>query len=250
MRRSIRLTEEELHRLIGRKIMEALEHNVDLDYSPAIGNKKRGPGKHTMDKMNKRRNKRMDELRGPGIDTMAKVALEFAAQGKDGYEFARYVGEKYGVSDDDALKAWNRMLDGAHEQYYDTKRAYNNGFLYESIGLGGEREGLYDVELSLEDYRQVIPIDDSIPSDEELFADWLEEMEMPESVCVRFHINVTEDFGDRDTPPDASAELKDWEIDDDRLDGFPTTLMMYIEKAVENHMAELDPDVLINYILD
>jgi hypothetical protein len=61
MGKTIKLTEEELHRIIKQKIQEALEHNVDLDYSPAIGNKKRGPGKETMDQMKKRRNTKLDE---------------------------------------------------------------------------------------------------------------------------------------------------------------------------------------------
>ena len=61
MGKIIKLTEDELHRIIKQKIQEALEHNVDLDYSPAIGNKKRGPGKETMDQMKKRRNTKLDE---------------------------------------------------------------------------------------------------------------------------------------------------------------------------------------------
>lgn len=61
MGKVIKLTEEELHRIIREKIQEALEHNVDLDYSPAIGNKKRGPGKETMDQMKKRKNTKLDE---------------------------------------------------------------------------------------------------------------------------------------------------------------------------------------------
>ena len=61
MGKVIKLTEEELHRVIREKIQEALEHNVDLDYSPAIGNKKRGPGKETMDQMKKRKNTKLDE---------------------------------------------------------------------------------------------------------------------------------------------------------------------------------------------
>ena len=61
MGKTIKLTEEELHRIIKQKIQEALEHNVDLDYSPAIGNKKRGPGNETMDQMKKRRNTKLDE---------------------------------------------------------------------------------------------------------------------------------------------------------------------------------------------
>ena len=61
MGKTIKLTEEELHRIIKQKIQEALEHNVDLDYSPAIGNKKREPGKETMDQMKKRRNTKLDE---------------------------------------------------------------------------------------------------------------------------------------------------------------------------------------------
>ena len=61
MGKTIKLTEAELHRIIKEKIQEALEHNVDLEYSPAIGNKKRGPGKDTMDQMRKRRNTKLDE---------------------------------------------------------------------------------------------------------------------------------------------------------------------------------------------
>ena len=61
MGKVIKLTEEELHNIIRAKIEEALEHNVDLDYSPAIGNKKRGPGKDTMDQMKKRKNTKLDE---------------------------------------------------------------------------------------------------------------------------------------------------------------------------------------------
>ena len=61
MRKTIKLTEEELNRLITSKLQEELEHNVDLEYSPAIGNKKRGPGKNSMDQMKKRRNKSLDE---------------------------------------------------------------------------------------------------------------------------------------------------------------------------------------------
>lgn len=64
MAKQIKLTEEELRNLIASKIQEALEHNVDLEYSPAIGNKKRGPGKDSMDQMSKRKNKKMDE----GVD--------------------------------------------------------------------------------------------------------------------------------------------------------------------------------------
>ena len=61
MGKVIKLTESELLNIVRRKINEALEHNVDLDYSPAIGNKKRGPGKNTMDQMRKRRNTALDE---------------------------------------------------------------------------------------------------------------------------------------------------------------------------------------------
>ena len=61
MGKIVKLTEAELHKLIKEKIQEALEHNVDLEYSPAIGNKKRGPGKDTMDQMRKRRNTKLDE---------------------------------------------------------------------------------------------------------------------------------------------------------------------------------------------
>ena len=61
MGKVIKLTEEDLNRIIREKINEALEHNVDLEYSPAIGNKKRGPGKDSMDQMKKRRNKKLDE---------------------------------------------------------------------------------------------------------------------------------------------------------------------------------------------
>ena len=61
MGKVIKITEEELHNIIKTKIQEALEHNVDLEYSPAIGNKKRGPGKNTMDQMKKRRNTALDE---------------------------------------------------------------------------------------------------------------------------------------------------------------------------------------------
>ena len=61
MGKVIKITEEELHNIIKTKIQEALEHNVDLEYSPAIGNKKRGPGKNSMDQMKKRRNTRLDE---------------------------------------------------------------------------------------------------------------------------------------------------------------------------------------------
>ena len=61
MGKTIKLTEEELNRLIASKLQEELEHNVDLEYSPAIGNKKRGPGKNSMDQMKKRRNKSLDE---------------------------------------------------------------------------------------------------------------------------------------------------------------------------------------------
>lgn len=61
MGKVIKITEEELHNIIKTKIQEALEHNVDLEYSPAIGNKKRGPGKDTMDQMKKRRNTKLDE---------------------------------------------------------------------------------------------------------------------------------------------------------------------------------------------
>lgn len=61
MGKIVKLTEEELHKIIREKIQEALEHNVDLDYSPAIGNKKRGPGKETLDQMKKRKNTKLDE---------------------------------------------------------------------------------------------------------------------------------------------------------------------------------------------
>lgn len=61
MGKIVKLTEAELHKIIKEKIQEALEHNVDLEYSPAIGNKKRGPGKDTMDQMRKRRNTKLDE---------------------------------------------------------------------------------------------------------------------------------------------------------------------------------------------
>lgn len=61
MGKTIKLTEAELNRLIASKLQEELEHNVDLEYSPAIGNKKRGPGKKSMDQMAKRRNRSLDE---------------------------------------------------------------------------------------------------------------------------------------------------------------------------------------------
>ena len=61
MGKVIKLTEEEIFNIIKQKINEALEHNVDLDYSPAIGNKKRGPGKESMDQMKKRKNTKLDE---------------------------------------------------------------------------------------------------------------------------------------------------------------------------------------------
>ena len=61
MGKTIKLTEAELHKLIFSKLKEELEHNVDLEYSPAIGNKKRGPGDNSMDQMKKRRNTSLDE---------------------------------------------------------------------------------------------------------------------------------------------------------------------------------------------
>ena len=61
MGKVIKLTEEEIFNIIKQKKNEALEHNVDLDYSPAIGNKKRGPGKESMDQMKKRKNTKLDE---------------------------------------------------------------------------------------------------------------------------------------------------------------------------------------------
>ena len=63
MAKQVKISEEELHGLIANKIMEALESvkETDLEYSPAIGNKKRGPGKKVEDQMTKRRNKKMDE---------------------------------------------------------------------------------------------------------------------------------------------------------------------------------------------
>ena len=61
MAKIIKLTEEDINKVIRQKVQEALEHNVDLEYSPAIGNKKRGPGKDTIDQMKKRRNTKLDE---------------------------------------------------------------------------------------------------------------------------------------------------------------------------------------------
>ena len=61
MAKIIKLTEEDISKVIRQKVQESLEHNVDLEYSPAIGNKKRGPGKETMDQMKKRKNTKLDE---------------------------------------------------------------------------------------------------------------------------------------------------------------------------------------------
>lgn len=61
MGKQIKLSEEELHNLINSKIKEAVEKMTDLGYSPAIGNKKRGPGDEIEDQMTKRKNKKMDE---------------------------------------------------------------------------------------------------------------------------------------------------------------------------------------------
>ncbi len=58
MKRTIKLTEEELHNIIKEKINEAV---AKLGYSPAIGNKKRGPGYDIKDQMTKRKNKKLDE---------------------------------------------------------------------------------------------------------------------------------------------------------------------------------------------
>lgn len=61
MEKVIKLTEADLHKIIMDKIQEALEHNVDLGYKPAIGNKKRKPGDEIEDQMRKRRNVKLDE---------------------------------------------------------------------------------------------------------------------------------------------------------------------------------------------
>ena len=61
MGKIIKITESELHNIIKNKIYETLEHNIDLEYSPAIGNKKRGPGEDIEDQMKKRKNKKLDE---------------------------------------------------------------------------------------------------------------------------------------------------------------------------------------------
>ena len=58
MKRTIKLTEEELHNIIKKKINEAV---AKLGYSPAIGNKKRGPGDDIKDQMTKRKNTKLDE---------------------------------------------------------------------------------------------------------------------------------------------------------------------------------------------
>lgn len=58
MKRQIKLTEEELKNLIQNKIQEAVNN---LDYMPAIGNKKRGPGEDIEDQMTKRKNTKLDE---------------------------------------------------------------------------------------------------------------------------------------------------------------------------------------------
>lgn len=112
----------------------------------------------------------------------------------------------------------------------------------------GEREGFYEVELDFDAYKHAIGPE--APSDDEYLAYWLKEYEMPEKVCVRFHIYVTEDNGDMDTPPYSSAELKDWDIDDDQLDGFGISLRIIIERAVEYRMEDVDPDILINYAIN
>lgn len=69
MEKVIKLTEADLHKIIMDKIQEALEHNVDLGYKPAIGNKKRKPGDEIEDQMRKRRNTKLDEsleeIQGP-----------------------------------------------------------------------------------------------------------------------------------------------------------------------------------------
>ena len=61
MGKVIRLTESDLRNFIKAKVQEALEHNVDLGYKPAIGNKKRKPGDEIEDQMTKRRNTKLDE---------------------------------------------------------------------------------------------------------------------------------------------------------------------------------------------
>ena len=65
MGKQIKISEEELHSLIKNKILEAVENiekmGKDLGYAPAIGNKKRGPGKNVEDQMKKRRNTKLDE---------------------------------------------------------------------------------------------------------------------------------------------------------------------------------------------
>ena len=65
MGKHIKLTEEDLRKFIKAKVQEALEHNVNLGYKPAIGNKKRKPGDEIEDQMTKRRNTKLDEQQGP-----------------------------------------------------------------------------------------------------------------------------------------------------------------------------------------
>ena len=90
MGKTIKLTEEELHKIIKEKIQEALEHNVDLEYSPAIGNKKRGPGKDTMDQMKKRRNTKLDE------DVDERDIIRRLADGYEDYDGDDGVGNTSG----------------------------------------------------------------------------------------------------------------------------------------------------------
>ena len=115
-------------------------------------------------------------------------------------------------------------------------------------GQGREREGFYDVELDFDAYKHAIGPE--APSDDEYLGYWLKEYELPDKVCVKFRIYVTEYDGDMDTPPYSSAELEDWDIDDDQLNGFGFSLRIIIERAVEYRMDDVDPDVLINYAIN
>jgi hypothetical protein len=106
MAKIIKLTEEDISKVIRQKVQEALEHNVDLEYSPAIGNKKRGPGKETMDQMKKRKNTKLDE----DID---ERDIYRRLSGGD-YDYDGDDGEGY-----DSGKRWITLGKNAYEYAFD-----------------------------------------------------------------------------------------------------------------------------------
>ena len=136
MGKIVKLTEEELHKIIREKIQEALEHNVDLDYSPAIGNKKRGPGKETLDQMKKRKNTKLDESLDETFDERDDD-IEFF-EDEENYKDRE---TEISLTEEDYEYAFEKMFG----------KADNVGGLIEKYNLPDWTKIEYDLDVTVED---------------------------------------------------------------------------------------------------